>query len=62
MLFDTRLAKRAEVLWIQPNAISHTMYWRIADAARACRKPVRYFTFASWAKCAQQVRAEDAKG
>lgn len=61
LLFDTKLVKRAEVVWIQPNALSHPMYWRVVDTARTCKKPVRYFAYASWAKCAQQVREEDGR-
>ena len=35
--------------------MSHTMYYRIVDTARTYGKPVRYFGYASWAKCADQV-------
>jgi hypothetical protein len=31
------------------------MYWRVLDTARIYGKPVRYFAFASWIKCAEQV-------
>lgn len=58
-VFDTGIIKHADVLWIQPNALSHNMYYRIIDTARACNKAVRYFSFASWAKCAEQVAEED---
>ena len=61
-VFDTGIIRRAEVLWIQPNALSHKMFYRIIDMARACGKPVRYFTFASWAKCAQQLAEADGQG
>ena len=55
LIFDTGLVKHAEVIWIQPNALSHPMYWRVLDTARIYGKPVRYFAFASWIKCAEQV-------
>lgn len=59
LVFDTGIIKHAEVIWIQPNALAHKMYYRIMDAARALDKAVRYFTFASWAKCADQLMAGD---
>ena len=57
--FDTAIIRGAEVLWIQPNAIPHKMYYRIIDQARRLKKPVRYFTNASAALCAQQVAEGD---
>lgn len=59
LIFDTGLVKHAEVIWIQPNALSHPMYWRVLDTARTYGKPVRYFAFASWIKCAEQVLTWD---
>ena len=61
LVFDTGIVRHAEVIWIQPNALSHPMYWRIVDTARIHGKPVRYFAFASWAKCAEQVKENDEK-
>lgn len=55
----TEIVKHTDVIWIQPNAISHSMYWRVMDTARAYKKQVRYFAFASWAKCAEQVVGAD---
>ncbi|MGX8703360.1 MAG: hypothetical protein ACSW8H_02780 [bacterium] len=59
LVFDTGIIKHAEALWIQPNALSHPMYYRIMDAARTYGKAVRYFTFASWSKSAEQLASED---
>jgi len=59
LVFDTEIVKHADVIWIQPNAISHSMYWRVMDTARAYKKQVRYFAFASWTKCAEQVVGAD---
>lgn len=61
LVFDIGIVRHAEVIWIQPNALSHPMYWRIVDTARIHGKPVRYFAFASWAKCAEQVKENDEK-
>ena len=58
-VFDTGIIKRADVIWIQPNALSHAMYDRIIDTARLYNKTVRYFSFASWARCAEQLADAD---
>ena len=58
-VFDTGIIRHADVIWIQPNALSHKMYYRIIDNARIYNKAVRYFSFASWARCAEQVAEGD---
>lgn len=58
--FDVGLIRNVDMIWIQPNAMPHTMYYRIVDNARACKKPVRYFTYASAAKCAEQLVEADS--
>lgn len=55
LVFDTGIIRHADVIWIQPNALAHKMYYRIIDTARTYNKAVRYFTFASWSKCAEQI-------
>ena len=57
--FDVGIIRNADILWIQSNAVSHNQYYRIIDAARLYKKPVRYFTYASAAKSASQVMRED---
>jgi len=52
---DISALKIADVIWIQPNAISHKFYYRIVDTARKNGIPVRYFGFASARKCAEQL-------
>ena len=59
LVFDIGIVRHADVIWIQPNALSHPMYWRVVDTARMHGKPVRYFSFASWIKCAEQIAAGD---
>lgn len=58
--FDTAIIRSSDVIWIQPNAMAHTMYYRIIEHARRLKKPVRYFTNASAALCAQQVAEGDS--
>ena len=60
--FDVNVIRNAEVIWVQTNAISHTQYYRITDAARQYKKPLRYFSHASAAKGALQVLNEDREG
>lgn len=52
---DLNAIKGADVVWIQANALSHKFYYRIIDAARKENILVRYFSFASARKCAEQV-------
>ena len=59
LVFDTSIIRRAEVIWIQTNAISHKQYYRIVDTARQYGKPIRYFACASAAKCARQLMEND---
>lgn len=59
LMFDTSIVRNAEVIWIQTNAISHTQYYRVVDTARQYNKPVRYFAYASAAKCAMQLVEND---
>ena len=56
------ILRSAEAIWIQPNAMSHPMYYRIIDQARRLKKQVRYFTNASAAICARQVAMEEQGG
>lgn len=56
---DISALKTADVIWIQPNAISHKFYYRIIDTARKNGIPVRYFGFASARKCAEQLVTDE---
>ena len=59
LVFDTNIVKNADQIWIQPNVMSHKQYYRIVDTARQYGKSIRYFTQASWAKGAEQVKDQD---
>lgn len=58
--FDLTMIRYAEVLWIQPNALAHKQFYKIADTARKYGKPIRYLQYASAAKCAEQIAENDA--
>lgn len=47
--------RNADIVWIQPNAMSHSYYYSILNVAREYRIPVRYFGYASARKCAEEV-------
>ena len=59
LVFDMNIIRNAEVIWIQPNALSHSQFYRIADAARQYHTPIRYFSWASAEKGAMQVIEAD---
>ena len=61
MIPKTDTIRNAEMVWIQPNAISHAYYYKIMDVARQHKIPVRYFTNASAEKCAEQLALADMK-
>ncbi len=44
----------ADEIWIQPNAISHSLYNKVVDTARAYGIPVNYFSCAGVMKCVEQ--------
>ncbi|MBP7508682.1 MAG: hypothetical protein KA807_12750, partial [Prolixibacteraceae bacterium] len=62
MKIDVSLVRYADVIWIQSNAIPHRSYYSIVNTARNLGKPIRYFTNASAAKCAEQIVENDKRG
>lgn len=61
MLPNTEIIRRADVVWIQSNALYHAFYYRIIDEVRKYNIPLRYFFYASATKCAAQIVREDAE-
>ncbi len=55
-LHSIDVIRNAEEIWIQSNAISHSFYGKVVDAARANKVPVRYFEYAGILKCIEQVK------
>lgn len=53
------LIRRASVVWLQSNSMSHRTYYTIMNIVRAHNIPLRYFTFASAEKCALQLAEAD---
>lgn len=58
---NAELIRRADVVWIQTNSLSHSYYYKIIDEVRKHHVPVRYFSYASATKCAEQIVEEDQR-
>ena len=61
MVPNAELIRRADIVWIQANAISHSYYYKVLDETRKHSIPVRYFSYASALKCAEQLAEQDMK-
>ncbi len=61
MVPNAELIRRADIVWIQANAISHAYYYKILDETRKYSIPVRYFSYASALKCAEQLADQDLR-
>jgi len=59
MVPNADMIRRADVVWIQTNAISHGYYYKIIDEVRKYDVRVRYFSYASAQKCAEQIVADE---
>lgn len=59
MLPNAQLIRQADTIWIQANALSHAYFYKIITEARKYDIPVRYFSFASAEKCAEQLALAD---
>lgn len=57
---DADLIRHADVVWLQPNSISHAFYYKIINTIRTYKIPLHYFSFASAEKCAKQLASMDA--
>ena len=58
---DADLIRHAEVVWLQPNSLRHSDYYKIIRVVRSHEIPFHYFQFASAEKCAVQLIREDQK-
>lgn len=61
MIPNAELIRHADVIWLQTNALAHAYFYKIIDEARKHHIPVRYFSYASATKCAEQLAREDMK-
>lgn len=49
------LLRNANEVWIQPNCLSHADFYKIINVVRSQHIPVRYFSYSSAEKCAEQL-------
>lgn len=61
MLPNSDMIRRADVVWIQTNALSHAFFYKIIDEVRKYNVPLRYFSYASATKCAEQLAQYDVE-
>lgn len=59
--FNPEIVRNADIVWIQTNCLSHTQFSSISRIARQYGIQLRFFTFSSAGKCAEQLVAEDRK-
>ena len=59
MLPEASLIRHAEMVWLQPNSISHAFFYKIIKNVRTYHIPFHYFKFASAEKCARQLAGVD---
>lgn len=59
--FNHDLIRNADVVWIQTNYMSHAQFSNVIGRIRLYGIQVRYFTYASAEKCAEQLVTEDLK-
>lgn len=55
------LILNSDAVWVQNNAIGHAFYYKILNLTRTHKIPVKYFSFASAEKCAEQLALYDMK-
>ena len=58
---NSNLIKNSDVIWLQPNAMAHTLYNGIMSVVKKYNKPVKYFKHAGVKKCAIQLVEEMSK-
>lgn len=58
---NANMIRKADAIWVQTNAMCHSQYYKVVDEAKKNNIPIRYFSFASPNKCAEQFVQEDKK-
>ena len=53
------IVKNADIIWVQPNCISHPQYWNAIRYAKSYNKPIRYFVAAGTERCSRQMIEAD---
>ena len=61
MTYSPEIIRNADIIWVQTNHISHPQYWSIVKNCKMANKQLRYFTYVSAEKCAEQLILADKK-
>ena len=59
MIPNIMLLRMADAVWIQPNCLSHSDYYRIMNVVREHKVRIHYFEHDSALKCAVQLAMKD---
>lgn len=52
---NVELIQNADEIWIQTNKLSHAFFYRIINIVREYNKKIRYYSFSSPEKCAEEI-------
>lgn len=56
---DPKIIRRADVVWVQNNCISHSQFNYVIKIAHTYKVPVKYFTAAGTTLASQQLVGND---
>lgn len=59
VMIDDSAITNAELIWMQPNALSHRVYNRIINSAKSAGVAVKFFNCAGVLTCLDQVIKTD---
>lgn len=59
---DETAIRNADAIWLQPNCMSHSDFYKIITIVRNENKPLHYFSWVSAERCALQLAANEKKG
>lgn len=61
-IFNPSMIKNVDIVWVQTNSISHSLYWNIVKYVGLYGKQLRYFTSGGTERCSRQMVEADRKG
>ena len=60
-MFNPSMLKNVDIVWVQTNSISHSLYWSIVKYVGLYGKQLRYFTSGGIERCSRQMVEADRK-
>lgn len=58
---DVKPLYNCDAIWIQSSKMSRVVYFRLVELERLYEIPLRYFSYASGAKCVEQLADFDTE-